>query len=269
MNMTSLNNITKNVRRIGFTLIELLVVIAIIAILAAMLLPALSKAKVQGKRVQCTNQLRQIHVGMMLYADENQGVFHNVNGAIPNNGQWYANPRSTVVLAPDQPQAYWGVGYFQMVGKNRAIFRCPSAQTVDEWREDGLTYPADFWLYASYGINRFLVTPRDPAQKAPLKVSSFLYPATTITIQDSAEQRMEGGEDSWGLFEGYSENLTQWKYGLASLYPGVRMDLEWFRHGLIGNAAWLDGHVAQQKLTKGVDYRFYTGESTAAPVIKP
>jgi prepilin-type N-terminal cleavage/methylation domain-containing protein/prepilin-type processing-associated H-X9-DG protein len=258
--------------RTGFTLIELLVVIAIIAILAAMLLPALGKAKEKAKATQCISNLRQVGIALRLYTDDNQDKLWTVNGVIPNEGMWSANPLTTIWLDPADSRAYWALGYSGYYAKSKKLFRCPTARHVDEWRDLGYAFPPEWWLDSSYGMCQYLAVPfgTGGGGSGAVRLSKFRFPSTTVFCQDSTEQRMEGDNDSTGLFPGKAAILSEWTpstsiYG--SLYPGYDMKLEWYRHNKRCQTTWLDGHASAIKYngTKGSDYRLYIGETAELP----
>lgn len=266
----------------GFTLTELAFVIATLALLTLLLLPALAGTKSQDKSAVCMNNLRQIYVGMMIYAGDNNDTFHHSGGGnLPNDGHWTANPNSTAILAPNDGLAYWGIAYYTNAGVPRELFRCPSAKIVDEWRDAGLYYPHEFWLTSTYGINDFLLKPYNTSvtsDPAPLKTTSFLYPSTKICVQDSVEQKPEGASDSIGLFPGETQILTQWigvpPYGASQgmsgvYYNGYHFDEEWYRHDRRNNTLWVSGQISKIPFTGfnvGIDYRYYTGEKPLIPI---
>jgi prepilin-type N-terminal cleavage/methylation domain-containing protein/prepilin-type processing-associated H-X9-DG protein len=98
----------------GFTLIELLVVIAIIAILAAMLMPALAAAKQRAWTIACNSNLHQISLGLTMYADDNRGYFPESGGSIA----WNATD-------PHTHAAGWMQQIFAYTA-NTNIYHCPS-----------------------------------------------------------------------------------------------------------------------------------------------
>jgi len=106
-------------KRAGFTLIELLVVVAIIAILAAMLLPALSKAREKARQAVCMGNLKQLGIGMLMYTQDWDGYFPQYRGSHGPGGCWDA-----------QIADYVGYKWKSIPHTQRrpAIFHCPSGK---------------------------------------------------------------------------------------------------------------------------------------------
>ena len=151
------------------------------------------------------------------------------------------------------------MAYYKYAGGNIRLWRCPAAKTSDEWREDGLRYGADFWLDASYGINgQFFNFGSDNNRRTsrPRKRTDLISANETIIIQDAGEQKMDGGPSDNLAANGGAENLTQWKYSLAPLYPDIDWVSEWFRHGsgkpygASCQTLWADGHSSPIRFTK-------------------
>jgi len=189
----------------AFTLIELLVVIAIIAILAAMLLPALSRAKESGKRIACINNVRQLNLALHMYVDDNQGCYPS---------------RSETDRWPNRLNADYG--------RNLSVLLCPSDGLNPQTGTDPHN-PAD-GAPRSYLINAFndyfqpMLSPDNwnaylaGTYSTGMKESVVKHPSETITF---GEKQTAAGDYYMDFAEGDGndvERVEQSRHGGAG--PG-------------------------------------------------
>ncbi len=213
----------------GFTLVELLVVVAIIALLLAILLPALGKARDLAKSVVCTNNLKQFGLASSMYVNEFDGWHVPVTITLPGQSSnrllWYANPAFREAVG-DKGGPY----------NYNPKMLCPAAtraQSPNRWDENGEASMAD-----SYGANRDEMPwpfPNKPAKTrvAGLRAIDLAHPSESMQFADGLNFHLT--------------NTHSFFYEAEVNIPGKAPIA--YRHDENTNASFFDGHAATNPRT--------------------